>query len=332
MLGIIANPSSGKDIRRLVAQGTVFDNMEKVNIIQRILSVLNYAGVKEICYMQDSYQIVDRAVTYLERNFKINLRIKELEIKYRYEQNDSLLAASSLLQMGASCIVTLGGDGTNRVVAKGCGDTPLIPLSTGTNNVFPVMLEGSVAGFAAAVADIDKKHEYLKLKQKKRLNIYKNGVLVDIALIDAVITEERFIGSRALWEPETIKEIFVTVAKPDSIGMSAIAGSIYPISEDEQKGLYVWLGNNGNVETNAAIAPGLIQNIKIEGYSEIGLEQKVNIKTKTGIVALDGEREITFGKNDKVVIGLSNDGPKVVDVGGTLVAAAKEGYFKGRWR
>jgi hypothetical protein len=28
-VGIIANPASGKDIRRLVAYGTVFDNQEK---------------------------------------------------------------------------------------------------------------------------------------------------------------------------------------------------------------------------------------------------------------------------------------------------------------
>ncbi|HEY8875633.1 MAG TPA: hypothetical protein VIM32_03140 [Desulfosporosinus sp.] len=35
--GIIANPASGKDIRRLVAHATVFDNQEKVNLIRRIL-------------------------------------------------------------------------------------------------------------------------------------------------------------------------------------------------------------------------------------------------------------------------------------------------------
>lgn len=31
-IGIIANPASGKDIRRLVAYGSVFDNVEKTNI------------------------------------------------------------------------------------------------------------------------------------------------------------------------------------------------------------------------------------------------------------------------------------------------------------
>jgi predicted polyphosphate/ATP-dependent NAD kinase len=232
--------------------------------------------------------------------------------------------------MGASCIITLGGDGTNKAVAKECGDIPLIPLSTGTNNVFPMMLEGSVAGFAAAVADKDQGQQFLKLKQTKKLSVYKNGVLVDIALIDVSISGERFIGSRALWDLESIREIFVTVAKPHSIGMSAIAGSFFPISEEDPKGLYLRLAPEGPLETWAAIAPGLIRCVKIDGYGEIGLEERINIKTTTGVIALDGERELTFGKGDKVVISLSRNGPKVVDVEATLRAAAEGGFFRGR--
>jgi hypothetical protein len=34
---VIANPASGKDIRRLVAHGAVFDNDEKVGIMRRAL-------------------------------------------------------------------------------------------------------------------------------------------------------------------------------------------------------------------------------------------------------------------------------------------------------
>ncbi len=37
LIGIIANPASGKDIRRLVAQGSVFDTSEKINILRRVL-------------------------------------------------------------------------------------------------------------------------------------------------------------------------------------------------------------------------------------------------------------------------------------------------------
>jgi pyruvate/2-oxoglutarate/acetoin dehydrogenase E1 component len=50
-VGIIANPASGKDIRRLTAHGSVFDNNEKVNIVRRVLLGLEAAGVSEVLYM-----------------------------------------------------------------------------------------------------------------------------------------------------------------------------------------------------------------------------------------------------------------------------------------
>jgi len=96
-----------------------------------------------------------------------------LDIKFCNDQNDSTQSAELLKDMGASCIITLGGDGTNRSVAKSCGDIPLIPVSTGTNNVFPLMLEGTMAGMAAVVAERDYKGQYLKVNRRKKLNIYK---------------------------------------------------------------------------------------------------------------------------------------------------------------
>ena len=36
-IGVIANPASGKDIRRLVSYATTIDNNEKVNICKRIV-------------------------------------------------------------------------------------------------------------------------------------------------------------------------------------------------------------------------------------------------------------------------------------------------------
>ena len=46
LVGIIANPASGKDIRRLVAHGSTFDNNEKINIVRRVLLGLDAAGVR----------------------------------------------------------------------------------------------------------------------------------------------------------------------------------------------------------------------------------------------------------------------------------------------
>ncbi|MDR3281264.1 MAG: NAD(+)/NADH kinase [Synergistaceae bacterium] len=327
MIGIIANPASGKDIRRLVAQGTVFDNMEKVNIIQRILVVLHEAGVNDIRMMPDSFHIMDSAVEALHRGLRIDVNVTELEMECEYNQGDSANAAALMKNMGAQCIITLGGDGTNRSVAKGCGDVPLIPLSTGTNNVFPKMIEGTVAGMAAAVVELDSERAYVQTRRCKRLCIYKNGELVDMALIDAVVTADRFIGARAIWEPDAIKEIFVTSARTDSIGMSAIAGYFHPISETDPKGLYIRTGVGGGFSIRAPIAPGMIQEIPIELVRELKPGERTAIHTAEGMLALDGEREVSFKKGDTVEIGLGHDGPFVVEVEQTLASAARGNFF-----
>ena len=61
-VGIIANPASGKDIRRLVAYGSVFGNMEKINIIKRLLIGLDSVGED----MSKPY--VRKAVRWLKAN------------------------------------------------------------------------------------------------------------------------------------------------------------------------------------------------------------------------------------------------------------------------
>lgn len=52
------------------------------------------------------------------------------------------MAMKLMAETGIGCVVTLGGDGTNRAAAKGSRSVPLVPVSTGTNNVFPVLVEG----------------------------------------------------------------------------------------------------------------------------------------------------------------------------------------------
>ncbi len=72
LVGIIANPASGTDIRRLVAYGSVFNNQEKVRIVRRILLGLEAAGVRQISYMPDYYGIVERALDSLNIGMDIS--------------------------------------------------------------------------------------------------------------------------------------------------------------------------------------------------------------------------------------------------------------------
>ena len=327
MIGIIANPSSGKDIRRLVAQATVFDNMEKVNIVQRILSVIYTSGLRDVYIMPDAFHISQKASTNIKRSIKIDFEIKNLDINFSNDQNDSTQAAEALREMGASCIITLGGDGTNRAVAKSCGNIPLIPVSTGTNNVFPMMLEGTMAGMAAVIAERDNLRRYLRVIRRKRLNIYKNDELVDIALVDAAITDDMFVGARALYDPEALSELIVTVAKPDCLGMSAFAGSVHPVEEIEPHGLYLEMGQSGELETWVPMAPGVMKKITFKQFKKVNPSERIRIKALEGMVALDGEREVFFNKNDKIEVELTSEGPNVIDIHKSLKAASEGGFF-----
>ena len=178
-VGIIANPAAGKDIRRIVAHGRFIPNQEKVNVLKRILSGLDGAGVKRVVFMPDSAMLGKAALHRAEFDFDAQF----LEMPVSNEEQDSSRAAELMAGMGVDCLVTLGGDGTNRVVAKHSRDIPLVPVSTGTNNVFPTMVEGTVAGLAAGVVanglvDIEK-----TTTANKRLEVYIRGQLRDIALI-----------------------------------------------------------------------------------------------------------------------------------------------------
>ena len=119
-VGIIANPASGRDIRRLVAHGAVFNNDEKVNIVRRVLLGLEAVGVRRVFMMPDSFSIGSKALDGLQ----IELDVSILPMFKTFSQRDSTQAAVDMAAEGVGCIVTLGGDGTNRAVAKGCGDVP----------------------------------------------------------------------------------------------------------------------------------------------------------------------------------------------------------------
>ncbi len=69
-VGIIPNPASGKDIRRLVAYGSVFDNNEKVNIVRRVVLGLDAMGVKDVLFMPDYFGIGIRALEDLTVSVK----------------------------------------------------------------------------------------------------------------------------------------------------------------------------------------------------------------------------------------------------------------------
>jgi len=321
-IGIIPNPASGKDIRRLVAYGSVFDNNEKVNIVRRVVLGLDAMGVKDVFFMPDYFGIGVRAVEDLEVSLKANF----LDMKIENTQDDSARAADILDKLGVACIITLGGDGTNRVVAKTCAETPLLPISTGTNNVFPSMVEGTLAGMAAGVAAMNSSYRPDFIKQVPRLVLKYGPEIVDIALIDVVVSKLGFIASRAVWDISTLQEIFLSKAEPGNIGFSSIGGNISDLPPADGKGVHIVIGP-GQHEVKAPIAPGLIRSVPIKSYRLFEPGEKIPLLHTPAMIALDGERERIEGKNTHITIEIDVKGPWVIDIPRALQQAAKQRLF-----
>jgi hypothetical protein len=321
VVGIIANPESGRDIRRLVSRASVFDNMEKVNIVERILTTLQVFGVKKILVMPESFGIVPAAVSALNKHLEMN--IEYLPIKVLANWKDTYEAVR-LMKDKVSAMIVIGGDGTNRIVAKLYNNIPIMPLSTGTNNVFPYMIEATIAAEATAAiaAGVVSKEE--GAYRTKRLDILQNGELKDVALIDIAVTTHSFIGSKAVWKPEYIKEIVVSRCSPYNIGLSSIAGII---NQDDEKGLYIEVGDGKSIK--APIAPGILKDIGIENFKILNLGEEVKIKNVPSLFALDGERE--FNAKVDTYVKLTQNGPLIIDYKRTLKIAAERGFFKGNF-
>jgi len=322
-VGIIANPASGKDIRRLVARSSVFDNNEKVNILRRILLALDAGGVQRAVFMPDYYGLGERAI----EDLKVAMDVLFLPMEVHADERDSTEAAQRFREMGASCIITLGGDGTNRAVAKESGAVPLVPISTGTNNIVPFMVEGTVAGLAAgliATGVVDpEKVSYIA----KRLEIYRDGALTDIALVDVVVSSDLFIASRALWDPSRIREIVLARATSDSVGMSAIGSRVRLIGPDDDLGMYLRLGPNGT-RVLAPVAPGLVTSVGICDYQMLSVGDEVTLEALPSTVALDGERSLKGFPDRAMRVRLTRNGPRIVDIEACMTEGIRQDAFR----
>ncbi len=321
-VGIIANPAAGKDIRRLVAHGRFVPNNEKVNILRRVLAGLAATPVERVVMMPDTGMLCHAAASGSPQGLEAMM----LDMAIAGAEGDSTRAAKAMAEMGVSCIVTLGGDGTNRAVAKGSGRVPLVPISTGTNNVFPYMVEGTVAGLAAGVVASGEVDVEPVTMRTKLLQVSVDGSESDSALVDVAVSAVPFAGARAIWDMSTVSEVFLARAEPDGIGLSAIGARLERVGAEDEHGVHVRIGRPG-VTVSAPIAPGVVEDVPVEGWSRLHPGEPVKVGLDPCTIALDGERSIRVAPGQRAEVTLTRDGPPVVDVSAALARASEAGLF-----
>jgi predicted polyphosphate/ATP-dependent NAD kinase len=337
-VGIIANPASGRDIRRLVSGASVFDNGEKGNMVYRLMVGLAAVGVERVLMMPAAsglYDSLERTLRAASSSSAADQPMPELELiemKVRHTARDTIDALAEMERRGVAAVVVLGGDGTSRIVARHCAaDVPLCTLSTGTNNAFPEMREATVAGIATGLVATGKVGDEA-LRREKILRVSLNGdANHDCALVDVAVNSERFVGARALWRPRNISEIVVSSARPDAVGLSSIAGLLDPTSRDAPHGLHIRLVAPENADTvlTVPLAPGLVVPVGVAEVNRIEPGASVELTPGAGSVALDGEREIEIGPNDEVEVRVDSYGPLTIDVGAAMREAARRNLLNG---
>ncbi len=306
-IGVIANPSAGKDIRRLVASGRIISNQEKANIISRFITGLISKGIRDFYFMPDKSGLCKPAI----ENYRDKININFLDTKFYDGPEQTLIAASLLNDIKCDCVLVLGGDGTNRLVAKKINQIPLIPLSTGTNNAFPLMIDPTIAGIAAGFFVNLRRGKKKYLIRNPYINVKVDENEKDIALIDLAISKQNFVGSKAIWDPEMLEELFLTKSSPLTIGLSSIGSRV--LSANKNKGMRIIFGEQGKV-IYAPIAPGLISTLKVKKWSLMNPDEIIKIENFSGTIALDGEREIEIFGNNKIEISYKKSGPYIIDI------------------
>ncbi len=318
-LAICVNPMSGRDVRRLAARATNMTHEAKRDIVARIAAGADAVGVEDIYVTREPFRIAAAALEHMP----LNARVHVLEFPLKSDASDTETAIARFLEAGVKTIVSLGGDGTNRAMVRRSCDYDLVPLSTGTNNVFPILTEPTIAGMAAGLRARGLLPD--ELVQRAKVLHVRSPQGTDVGLIDAVLLADDHVGNLLPFDEARLRRIFLSRAEPDAIGMSPIGGMIEPVYAQDDEGLLVEMGAPG-YEFKAPLSPGFFKSVAVRSVSRVGFGVTVPF-SGPGVLALDGDRDHKLREGERATVELRRDGPGIIDVQAAMRWAVAEGIM-----
>jgi len=334
IVGLVVNADASRDVRRLTSFARTIDVHDRVYTTARILHGLAVAAVRGVLYMPEPARVVERALEALSAaGFPLDLQapanVRPVDVPdggVAIDARGTAAAAAAMASAGVGCIVTVGGDGTNRAVAIGSPDAALVPLPGGTNNALSVSAEPTSAGLAAGVyaADPERYHEFAR--PAGCLEVRVGGGLPTVALVDVAVVRGVWVGGRAIWEPDALIEVVLARADPSVPGLAGLGGMLYPLDGCVGCALHVRFGSAGR-RVLAQLGPGRIEAVAVRDWRLVCNGRPVTLARGPATVALDGEREIVLEPGCRAQARLVADGCRLLDVRSLLRRAASEGRF-----
>ncbi len=325
-VGIVANPASGRDVRRVLGWASVFPTGEKIHVVLRLLAGLGAQGVAVAWMPPDGAGIaahVRDAAARARREAPLP-EVRVLEMPLTGTAADTMEATAAMVGRGVRAIAVLGGDGTHRAVAARCGEVSLATLSTGTNNAFPRSGEATLVGMATGLVATGRVGADVALRRHKRLRVTGGGV-DRIALVDVALSHRTATGARALWRADELSDAYLAFGEPTSVGLASLAGLCEPVGRDDPWGLHLALGDGPALQ--APLLPGVVQPVRVGARRRLLPQAPVALPDRAGTLAFDGERELEIAPGHGLRIVLELDGPRTIDVDAVLAHAARHGLM-----
>lgn len=327
-IGICVNPMSGRDVRRLAARAGNMTHEAKRDIVARVAAGAAACGATDLYVTREPFRIAAAALEHME----LGARVHVLTPRVSNSAEDTESAVRAFLDAGCRTLVSLGGDGTNRALVRSlgtrAGDVHLIPLSTGTNNVFAVLVEPTIAGMAAALQAAGRLAGATVQTRCKVIHVSGSGryglSVADVGLIDAVLLRNDHVGNLLPFDPGRIERLLLTRAEPGAIGMSPIGGLIQPVDALDDGGLLVCMGEGRRFA--APVSPGLFREVAVRSVEPVAFDQPVRFAGE-GVLALDGDRDHKIPSSGALTLTLRRDGPWVLDVGAAMRWAVAHGIM-----
>ena len=321
----MVNPRSGTDVRRSVAAAGSVTVEDKANVVRRVVRGAREAGARHFMVHHDSHRIIRRATETMR-----DVELSWIDMDLTFTEEDTVAAVAAMRAAECAVVVVIGGDGTNRAAARAWPDLPVVPLSTGTNNAFSIMVEATVAGAACGHLATGRCRLGDVARMAKVVRVTPRGADLpdDLALVDAVAVDDPYVGSFELFDPATLRVAVVTRAEPTAVGFAGVAGLVEPVGPDEDGGLLLRFGPVADCDrvVRGPTAPGHYDDLGLVEVRRLAEGEEVVVSGPL-LLAFDGERKRRLVAGEEVVLAIRRDGPRVVDVAAVMSRAAADGAY-----
>ena len=318
-------------MRRVAARADTSTPQSKRNQVARIVIGAVAGGAKRVLVLREPFRVSTSAI----ENLDVDASLEVIDVDAKLDAGDTARAAEAMRKAGCAAIVVLGGDGTNRAIARIWPDAPLVPLSTGTNNVFPRLVEPTTAGAAAGLVASGAVALAEVAQRAKCVRVAIDGEPDDLALVDAAFLVGDHVGNLMPFEPEKLRALVLARAEPAALGMSPIGGLLQPVGADEEGGLLVEIAAPGAPGRSllAPVSAGLYRSVNVRGPPPARARRSREL-VGPGVLAFDGDRERKLARGQRALLRVERSGPFVIEPERALRLAAERGAFLDRsgWR